>query len=127
MTIQFLKPCMVNQNKLRYCCEICGEIPDGAKMTWFDKDEIVEDCDNWDRRVDLTVLKFGVDYIIKEYPWRLFKIWYYFCMRTYYFQSVINSTVGLNLQATSELHAKEIMYSIGLDRDDWILFHVSTY
>jgi ArsR family metal-binding transcriptional regulator len=68
MTIQFLKPCMVNQNKVRYCCEMCGEIPDGAEMTWFDKDEIVENCDNWDRRVDLTVLKFGVDYIITEYP-----------------------------------------------------------
>jgi hypothetical protein len=68
MMIRFLKDCKAIQNRSRYCCEICGHVPDAPVMTHFDKDEEVDPDESWENRVDISPLKFGEDYTIIVYP-----------------------------------------------------------
>jgi len=67
MKIRFLRDCKAPQAKTRYCCEICGHVPNGKEMTDFLKGEEAEP-ELWDQRIDLSGLTYRVDYDIIEYP-----------------------------------------------------------
>lgn len=68
MKIQFLKECIAPQMHWRFCCEICGHIPCGMEPTTFFKDEVVDDPDIGDTKVDLSGLTFRIDYDIVSFP-----------------------------------------------------------
>jgi len=68
MTIKFLRDCEAPQAGSRFCCESCGHVPTAPEMTPFYKDEEADPEFPWDRRIDLTSLKFGEDYTIIAYP-----------------------------------------------------------
>jgi hypothetical protein len=67
MKIKILRDCIAPQQRTRYCCEVCGNVPTAMEPTQLWKDEEF-DPDLWSERTDLKPLVFGEDYTIIEYP-----------------------------------------------------------
>jgi len=67
MKIRILRDCHAPVPRFRYCCEICGHIPDGTEPTeLFPGEEF--DLDVEAEKIDLSGLTYRVDYDIIEYP-----------------------------------------------------------
>lgn len=67
MKIKFLRNCEAPQVFTRIFCECCGPERQPAELTFFAKDEEWDPEDIY-AEIDLTNLKYGVDFSITEYP-----------------------------------------------------------
>jgi hypothetical protein len=67
MTIKFLKNCQAPQQWTQTICSCCGPELMGYETEFFFQGQ-EEDPDVYDAKIDLTGLKYRVDYDIVEYP-----------------------------------------------------------
>ena len=67
MIIKFLKECKAQQKQNRYCCDICGHVPNGTRLTTFFVGEEV-DPESSSEKIDLSSLTYRVDYDIIVFP-----------------------------------------------------------
>lgn len=67
MKIRFLRDCEAPQKFTRVICECCGPEPQFAEKTFFYNGQ-EEDPNVYNWEIDLTGLKYRVDYDIIEYP-----------------------------------------------------------
>jgi len=67
MKIRFLKDCEAPQVWEKEYCSCCGPERQSPLVQWFYKDQ-EEDPNVYNNEIDLSGLKYKVDYEITEYP-----------------------------------------------------------